>query len=192
MQFEPTLDEDLATTTVDALGGVGDGLGNLQLIDFKLPPPKEFSEEDRDVLIRESVTRIWSGAEELKFTDQDSGTDMWMLLVVRLVTRVVEPPVDEEEAQKKEEEEAPGGVVDLNFYSHQDRLRQTLCDYVVQDFQSRCVFSQWKISLYSLCFRVMLATTWMNEEWYNDQIRLRTNSDWVSATILCTLSSHLA
>lgn len=147
--MDTALDQELDRTAAagpsggDALGGVGAGLGNLQLIDLKLPPPKEFSEEDRALLIRESVGRIWNGADELQFADQGpvgSGADMWMLLVVRLVTRVAEPPPTEEEQaelQKKEEEE--GALVDANFYSHQDRLRQTLCDYVVQDFQARFV-----------------------------------------------------
>ncbi len=29
--------------------------------------------------------------------------------------------------------------------------------------------------------RVRLATTWMNEEWYNDQIRSQDERNWVSA-----------
>jgi symplekin len=144
--MDTALDQELDRTSTagsgggDPVGGVGAGLGNLQLIDFKLPPPKEFTEEDRAMLIRESVGRIWNGADELKFTDQSSagsGADMWMLLVVRLVTRVAEPPPSEEEQAELQKEEE-GGIVDANFYSHQDRMRQTLCDYVVQDFQSRC------------------------------------------------------
>ena len=31
--------------------------------------------------------------------------------------------------------------------------------------------------------RVRLATAWMNEEWYNDQIRLTADRTWVSATL---------
>jgi symplekin len=148
--MDTALDEeaDSAIPGSGALGQVGSGLNNLQLIDFKLPPPKEFSEEDRDMLIRASVSRIWSTADELRFSGEVTGTgagasaaDMWMLLVVRLVTRVAEPPpgdAEEEEIKKKEEDdEMQTGMVDLNFYSHQDRLRQTLCDYVVQDFHSR-------------------------------------------------------
>ena len=29
-------------------------------------------------------------------------------------------------------------------------------------------------------FRIRLATAWMNEEWYNDQIRMSIDPDWVS------------
>jgi len=108
------------------------------MIDFKLPPPKEFSEEDRDLLIRESVTRIQTCGGE--FAEGASGADLWMLLMVRLVTRLVEPPLDEAavEAEKEKMDESEGKVlVDVNFYGRQDRMRQTLCTYVMEDFRSR-------------------------------------------------------
>ena len=31
---------------------------------------------------------------------------------------------------------------------------------------------------------VRLATTWMNEEWYNDQVRSLIDRDWVGFTLL--------
>jgi symplekin len=121
--------------TVGGVGGVG---GGLQMIDFKLPPPKEFSEEDRDLLIRESVTRIWACGSE--FVEGASSADLWMLLMVRLVTRLVEPPLDEAavEAEREKMDESEGkALVDVNFYGRQDRMRQTLCNYVMEDFHSR-------------------------------------------------------
>jgi symplekin len=142
--MDMVMDEE-AKSAVAAVDAAGTGLTNFQLIDLKFPPPKEFSEEDRDLLIRASVSRIWNGVDELNSTTELGSTlsavDMWMLLVVRLVTRVVEPPPSEEEEQEirksEKAEEAATGMVEVNFYSHQDRLRQTLCDYIVQDFHSR-------------------------------------------------------
>ena len=32
--------------------------------------------------------------------------------------------------------------------------------------------------------RIRLATTWMNEEWYNDRIRRQQDRDWVGSTTL--------
>lgn len=104
------------------------------MIDFKLPPPREFSEEDRDLLIRESVTRVWTCGSE--FAEGASSADLWMLLVVRLVTRLVEPPQDEAERERMDESEGKA-LVDVNFYGRQDRMRQTLCTYVMEDFHSR-------------------------------------------------------
>jgi symplekin len=136
---DATIRDDLALgygRTVGEAGGVGGG--GLQMIDFKLPPPKEFSEEDRDLLIRESVTRIWKCGSD--FAEGASSADLWMLLVVRLVTRLVEPPVDEaaiEAEKEKMDESEDNALVDVNLYGRQDRMRQTLCNYVMDDFHSR-------------------------------------------------------
>ncbi|KAF9462864.1 Symplekin tight junction protein C terminal-domain-containing protein [Collybia nuda] len=154
---------------------VGSAATNLQLIDFKLPPPKDLDEDERGQLIRNSVQRIWEGAEEIKNNGESisvdstqagghSATEMWMLLLVRMVTRVAEPrPMVVEESDSMDVESAAEVTV-LDFYAHQDRLRQTLCDYIMSDFPSR----------------IRLATTWMNEEWYNDQIRLAKDRHWRS------------
>jgi len=132
------IQEDLALGDRGAVGGAGGYGGGLQMIDLKLPPPKEFSEEDRDLLIRESVTRIWTCGSE--FAEGASSADLWMLLMVRLVTRLAEPPLDEAaiEAEKEKMDDPEGkALVDVNFYGRQDRMRQTLCTYVMDDFHSR-------------------------------------------------------
>ena len=135
---DATIQDNLALDDGGTVGRGGAIGGGLQMIDFKLPPPKEFSEEDRDLLIRESVTRIQTCGDE--FAEGASGADLWMLLMVRLVTRLVEPPLDEVavEAEKEKMDESEGKVlVDVNFYGRQDRMRQTLCTYVMDDFHSR-------------------------------------------------------
>ncbi|KAI0072686.1 hypothetical protein K474DRAFT_1604648 [Panus rudis PR-1116 ss-1] len=138
----------------------------LDLSEFKLPPPKELSTEERDALVKGSLIRIWDGAQDLAphgyqaEAHGSSPTDLWMLLIVRLVTRVAEPvpPVD----AMDEDGDRSNGDTDLSLAAHQDRLRQTLCDYIMDDFPGR----------------VRLATTWMNEEWYNDQIRIGQDHNW--------------
>ena len=135
---DATIQDDLTLSDGGAVSGAGGVGGGLQMIDFKLPPPREFSEEDRDLLIRESVTRIWTCGSE--FAEDASSADLWMLLMVRLVTRLVEPPLDEAavEAEKEKMDEPEGkALVDVNFYGRQDRMRQTLCTYVMEDFHSR-------------------------------------------------------
>lgn len=135
---DTTIQVDLALGDGGTTGGAGGVGGGLQMIDFKLPPPKEFSEDDRDLLIRESVTRIWTCGSE--FAEGASSADLWMLLMVRLVTRLAEPPLDEAavEAEKERMDESEGkALVDVNFYGRQDRMRQALCNYVMEDFHSR-------------------------------------------------------
>lgn len=135
---DATTQDELVLGGGGTVGGSGGAGGGLQMIDFKLPPPKEFSEEDRDLLIRESVTRIWTCGSE--FVEDASSADLWMLLMVRLVTRLVEPPLDEaavEAEKEKTDEQEERALVDVNFYGRQDRMRQTLCSYVMEDFHSR-------------------------------------------------------
>ncbi|KAF9045824.1 hypothetical protein BDZ89DRAFT_1188893 [Hymenopellis radicata] len=161
MEFEPDrLNEELAgplpaDTGPDTTVSISN---DLSLVDFKLPPPKDLSDSDRAALLKLSTQRIWTGAEEIRASFIDAGvspdsqissaraaTDMSMLLLVRMITRVVRPP---KELSGEEEE-------DVAYYQRQDTMRQSLCDYIMADFASR----------------IRLATTWMNEEWYNDRIR---------------------
>ncbi|KAJ6493673.1 Symplekin tight junction protein C terminal-domain-containing protein [Mycena vitilis] len=172
LEYEPDkLNEELSGEDGPGSGGLGaidiDSVlaNNMQLLDFKLPPPKDLSDEERVSLVRNSVARIWDGSEDLRSTGEalpsdstqaggHSAAEMWMLLLVRMVTRVVEPP-----ATAPDESDI---VVVNDFYDRQDRLRQTLCDYIMSDFPAR----------------IRLATTWMNEEWYNDRIQLEVDPDW--------------
>ncbi|KAJ7245107.1 Symplekin tight junction protein C terminal-domain-containing protein [Mycena haematopus] len=172
LEYEPDkLNEELSGDDGLRSGGSGaidiDSVlaNNMQLLDFKLPPPKELSNEESAALVRNSVARIWTGSEDLKSNGEalppDSSqagghgpAEMWMLLLVRLVTRVVDPPLSPDEGDDN--------VVINDFYDRQDRLRQTLCDYIMSDFPAR----------------IRLATTWMNEEWYNDRIQLEADPDW--------------
>ncbi|KAF8817559.1 hypothetical protein BYT27DRAFT_6817554 [Phlegmacium glaucopus] len=173
-EFEPErLNEELSTSPEaenDLMAtGLDPGMIDFQNVDFTLPPPKDLTEKERLSLISTSITRIWSGAEELHVSGSsvlpeseqaggNSASEMWMLLLVRMITRVAEPPWNDESM----DDSSNGQVLEQDFFSRQDQLRQTLCDYVMADFPSR----------------VRLATAWMNEEWYNDQIRLTTDRTW--------------
>jgi len=144
--------------------------------------------------MRGSVTRIEEGVMELEVDSTvpsqwpgASPTDMWMLLIVRMITRVAHiddglPEDEGNETQVSEEQKT------LELYSRQDNLRQTLCNYVMADFPSR--YELHCASLWSLTiFRLPLITIWMNEEWYNDRIRMADDPDWVSAMSLLFLIS---
>lgn len=113
-------------------------VNNFRAIDFKLLPPKDLSEEGRIALIKTSARRIWEGTSELRgdLVPADStqaggstATELWMLLLVRLMTRVAKPPLELEETEEDNQ------VTD--YYARQDQLRQTLCDYIMSDFPSR-------------------------------------------------------
>ena len=119
---------------------------SLESGEFKLPPPKELEEDAREALIRGSLVRIWNGAKDLEAHDLSleeadmpgmTPADMWMLLLVRLITRVVDPSPPPIPADTEAKEDSETAVSEI--YSHQDRLRQTLCDYIMADFPSRYV-----------------------------------------------------
>ena len=161
---------------------------DLGLIDFRHPPPRDLSDEDRTSVISNSLGRIWDGAEELRNdlspdslqAGGNSGSELWMLLIVRMITRVTEPPPDFSGDEAMEETRE---VTLHDYYARQDQLRQTLCDYIMTDFPSRfvcCLFLKFKLSSTFIFCRVRLATTWMNEEWYNDQLRSAKDRQWVS------------
>jgi symplekin len=116
--------------------------------EFKLPAPPEWEDDDRGKVISKSLTRIWDGAVELKAFGETipadssqagghSASELWMLLIVRMVTRAAKPPkedVDVKDEMKSGDDTA--AVVD-EWYSRQDQLRQTICDYIMTDFPAR-------------------------------------------------------
>jgi symplekin len=119
------------------------GMIDFQRVDFTLSPPKDLTEKERLSLISTSITRIWSGAEELRVSGLavlpeseqaggNSASEMWMLLLVRMITRVAVPPWNDEFMDDSDQ-----GQVEQDFFSRQDQLRQTLCNYIMADFPSR-------------------------------------------------------
>ncbi|KAG9312974.1 Symplekin tight junction protein C terminal-domain-containing protein [Chiua virens] len=136
---------------------------SLDLTDFKLPSPKEQMEDDRVALMRSAVDRICDGGQELQeashaFSAGALSDDIWMLVMIRMITRVTEPAADPTQNGDKSAEEEEQSA---DFSSRQDKLRQVLCDYIMMDFPSR----------------LRLATAWMNEEWYNDRIKMGDGSN---------------
>lgn len=76
-------------------------------------------------------------------------TEIWMLLLVRMITRVAEPP-------PPEEDEMDGTPHD--FYVRQDQLRKTLCDYIMSDFPARYAGVSLDLSMTSITIFTTLYT----------------------------------
>lgn len=128
----------------------GEALGVAELdddqlmpLDFQVPPPPVLSETERAAAVKSAATRIWQSSGDLAIGPHNGGRDMWMLLLVRMITRVV----DTEDGRGKARAEGEGNKgsdadVDmdeemLELYSRQDRLRKVLCDYIMADFSRR-------------------------------------------------------
>lgn len=115
----------------------------LMPLDFQVPPPPVLSETERAAAVKSAATRIWQSSGDLAIGPHNGGRDMWMLLLVRMITRVV----DTEDGRGKARAEGEGNKgsdadVDmdeemLELYERQDRLRKVLCDYIMADFSRR-------------------------------------------------------
>lgn len=102
-------------------------------------------ETERQAVISGAISRVWDGAKELYDMGHgiapdstqaggNSAAEMWMLLLVRTITRVAKPPPELEEEEEVDEKSA---VVKEDYYMRQDKLRQILCDSIMADFPSR-------------------------------------------------------
>lgn len=156
----------------------------LKLVNFNLPPPRALFETERETAVQSAITRIRDTAEEFNSSPDIPGqiaqvgipaSDMWMLLLVRMVTRAPASGEPVTEGDLKEED----GMQLVK--ARDDDRRRTLCNYVLEDFPSRLVFNCRNFLSNEESFRIQLATVWMNEEWYNDRIRIQQSPSWVSA-----------
>lgn len=72
--------------------------------------------------------------------DGVSSIDMWMLLIIRMITRVVAPlPNEEDTDETAKTDDEDDTALESDSYARQDRLRQTLCDYIMSNFPGRFV-----------------------------------------------------
>ncbi|KAH9995475.1 Symplekin tight junction protein C terminal-domain-containing protein [Russula vinacea] len=167
-QLEPMQEDD------ETLAAAKNHVNELLPLEFQVPPPTVLEEAERAATVRSAATRIWQSSGDLAVGPQTGGQDMWMLLLVRMITRVVDP--EEDGKGKAKTDGAVNRITGLDadaemdeemvqLYERQDRLRRVLCDYIMADFSGR----------------IRLATAWMNEEWYNDQ---RPNYDvWLNQVV---------
>ncbi|KAG8927139.1 hypothetical protein FRC02_008439 [Tulasnella sp. 418] len=177
--------------TEDAEGGDDAALVPLRLVEFDLPPPRMLTEEERSVEVHQALKRIRGCGEEttVMVASSDEGpptgrsirglpsSEAWILFMVRLATRgpgagvTSNTAIDEDgmdvEHDDEETSDAKGKGKDVATSGgassfHSDKIRQMLCDFVMEDFPAR----------------LRVATIWMNEEWFNDTIRTERDPNW--------------
>lgn len=136
-QLEPMQDDD------ETLASVELHAGELVPLEYQAPAPAVLEEAERAATIKSAATRIWQSSGDLAVGPQTDGQDMWMLLLVRMITRVVDP---EDGKGKAKADGAVKKVTDadaemdeemVELYERQDRLRKVLCDYIMADFSGR-------------------------------------------------------
>ena len=121
-----------------------------QFADFKMPPPRDYSPVESERILQTSMARIWETSFDepppsdiaLHPGQGASPHDMWMLLLVRMITRISLPkPQSEdedmsEETQKVEEERSLASMEE-DTAARQERIRTILFDYIMTNFPAR-------------------------------------------------------
>jgi hypothetical protein len=125
-------DEDAAAASPD--------VKTLMSLDLKVPPPERLEPEERDALVETSILRIREAAGDVVTGDGQSGIELWMLLIVRMVTRgATSGSIYGKGKGKAKAEDAEGGDEEMSVVldEQQDRLRTALFKYIMTDFTRR-------------------------------------------------------
>ncbi|KAJ5120557.1 uncharacterized protein N7515_009945 [Penicillium bovifimosum] len=167
---------DVASVVSDEASAVAAEVADLQpdlvsLGPFVLPQPPPLSEEEAGEIGRSAVARVFgmlSAAEtsptpaknqnqqKLGFARLAGSTfdrDAWSVLLTRLATRA---PAGLENDQSTKEDPAARRQTTIA-----DSIRETLYRFILEDFRGR----------------LNIAIIWLNEEWYNDRIRMKSAAD---------------
>ncbi|CAE6412938.1 unnamed protein product [Rhizoctonia solani] len=159
LEYEPDKLNVAAQAQVEAEEAEQAAIAPLDPSAFSLPTPGDLSDATRSGLVKSSVSRIWDAGEEVLGREIRPGgnetvglppEEMWMLLVVRMISRGAG-------AGQVKEEGGDHRALVHNAAFREDGMRQMLLDYLLADFGGR----------------MRLGIVWMNEEWYNDRIQAK-------------------
>ncbi|KAK2793774.1 hypothetical protein FQN52_000726 [Onygenales sp. PD_12] len=174
-EYQPVDVAAEAPTQAEALAGENAELAPdlVALGPFVLPQPPPLSKDEAAAIGKGAIERVFSmissldqPSKSLKGPSQKPGfgrlaassfdRDSWLLLLTRLATRASAGLDVDEEADAIVKAEH-GRQVSNQRMTMADGIREMLYRYVLEDFRGR----------------INLAISWMNEEWYNDQIQLK-------------------
>lgn len=146
----------------------------LQLGKFSLPPPSPLSSQETYEIGLEAIERMFAvvdqfdktslisrksklGANRLAASNWDR--EGWITVLTRLATRGMGSAPEEPTTAEKVEngsEASPSSMVAPSALS--TAIREKLYNFVIADFRGR----------------MDVAVSWLNEEWYNDQVMAKT------------------
>jgi symplekin len=163
---------DAASTVSEEASAVAAEVADLQpelvsLGPFVLPQPPPLSEEEAGEIGRSAVARVFGmlnaaetspapaknqSQQKLGFSRLAGSTfdrDAWSVLLARLATRA---PAGLEEDNQNKTDSAGRRQTTIS-----DSIRETLYRYILEDFRGR----------------LNIAVIWLNEEYYNDRIKMK-------------------
>lgn len=167
---------DAASVVSEENGAVVEELADLQpdlvsLGPFVLPQPPPLSEEEAGEIGRSAVARVFGmlnaseaspapaknqSQQKLGFARLAGSTfdrDAWSVLLARLATRAP--------AGLGDDPQIKGDSAVRRQTTISDSIRETLYRYILEDFRGR----------------LNIAIIWLNEEWYNDRIQMKSAAD---------------
>ncbi|KAJ5875905.1 uncharacterized protein N7529_001489 [Penicillium soppii] len=167
---------DAASVVSEENSAVAEELAELQpdlvsLGPFVLPQPPPLSEEEAGEIGRSAVARVFGmlnasetspapakgqSQQKLGFARLAGSTfdrDAWSVLLARLATRAP--------AGLANDPQAKGDSVVRRQTTIADSIRETLYRYILEDFRAR----------------INIAIIWLNEEWYNDRMQMKSAAD---------------
>ena len=136
---------------------------------FKLPQPPPLTQEETVKLGKGTISRVFSmmnildnpagpskrqkpGLHRLAGSNYDR--EAWITVITRLATRA-QCGLAESEGPDKSQAVKNGTVSVSGGTNLSNGIRETLWKYIIEDFRAR----------------IPIAIAWLNEEWYNDQVR---------------------
>lgn len=169
--FEPTEDAEQIRNKADTLPPE-DSLRTpteVALGPFKLPHPPPLTKEETEQLGKGTIGRVFGmmnvldelstakrqkpGLNRLAGSSYDR--DAWMTVITRLATRTPAGLDDDTEEETADDEKGALIQQKNTELSLGDGIRETLWKYVLEDFRTR----------------IPIAISWLNEEWFSDQLQ---------------------
>ncbi|KAI9746123.1 MAG: hypothetical protein M1818_000804 [Claussenomyces sp. TS43310] len=134
---------------------------------FTMPPPPAMTSDEVVDLGRNTINRVFGMMQTLggntstraraginRLAASSNDKDAWITLITRLATRSISGLEGSRSEIKVEDREA-------RHVSLSSTIRESLYLYVIEDFRKR----------------IDIAVSWLCEEWYNDKLQLKENSD---------------
>lgn len=169
--FEPSEDREQILNKVDALP-VDDAPQEVALGPFLLPQPPPLTPEETSLIGKQSINRVFGMMDVLdepsaakrqkpglnRLAGSNYDREAWVTVITRLATRAsigLDDPPNEDPPESTT-------IVKkgIDAASLSNGIRETLWKYIIEDFRAR----------------ISVAIAWLNEEWFNDRIALKSLS----------------
>ena len=166
--FQPTEDTEQILNETDALPPEDsvEASTEVALGPFKLPQPPLMTLEETEYAGKSTIKRVFSMMNVLdepsaakrqkpglnRLAGSNFDKESWVTVITRLATRASAGLEDDESNEEDSKSALQKPVIELSL---SDGIRETLFKYIIEDFR----------------VRISIAISWLNEEWFNDNMQ---------------------